>query len=161
VFSGVAIQLLPRLGSRILCLVGLGLATGGLALLLDSPVDARYAVHVLPTLLLCAAGYGLAMVPLVVVAVSGVPRSDSGAAAGVLNTSQQIGGAIGLAVLATLASSTLADRTAAGEALPAGLLASFHAAFLVGTLLTACAAVLSLTLPAQRTEFDPETAVGV
>lgn len=161
VFSGVAIQLLPKLGSRILCLVGLGLATAGLALLLRTPVDARYAVHVLPTLLLCAAGYGLAMVPLVVAAVSGVPRSDSGAAAGVLNTSQQIGGAIGLAVLATLASDTLADRTAAGAALPEGLLDSFHSAFLLGTLLTAGAAVLSLTLPAQRTEFDPETAVGV
>lgn len=161
VFSGVAIQLLPKLGSRILCLIGLGLATAGLALLLRAPVDASYPKHVLPTLLLCAAGYGLALVPLVVAAVSGVPRSDSGAAAGVLNTSQQIGGAIGLAVLATLASNTLADKTAAGNPLPDSLLASFQSAFLLGTLLTAGAAVLSLALPAQRTEFDPETAVGV
>lgn len=160
-FSGIAIQLLPRVGSRVLCLTGLGSATAGLALLLGSPVSASYVSDILPTLLLCAAGYGLAMVPLVVAAVSGVPKSDSGAASGVLNTGQQIGGAIGLAVLATLAGSRLREKTATGAAVPDALLASFHSAFLVGTVLTGCAAVLSLALPALRTEFDPETTSGV
>jgi len=160
-FSGIAIQLLPKVGSRILCLLGLGLATTGLGLLLGSPAKASYASDLLPTLLLCAAGYGLAMVPLVVAAVSGVPKADSGAASGVLNTGQQIGGAIGLAVLATLASNRLNDEIASGAAVPAALLRSFHSAFLVGTVLTGCAALLSLILPALRTEFDPETASGV
>ncbi|MEU5124694.1 MFS transporter [Streptomyces mobaraensis] len=161
VFSGLAIQLLPRLGSRVLCLVGLGAATCGLALLLGSPAEASYASDILPTLLLCAAGYGLAMVPMVVAAVSGVAKADSGAASGVLNTGQQIGGATGLAVLAALASGRLDDGLADGEALPDALLSSFHSAFLVGTVLSGCAAVLALALPALRTEFDPETATGV
>ncbi|MEV6753685.1 MFS transporter [Streptomyces sp. NPDC051214] len=161
VFSGIAIQLLPKLGSRILCLIGLASATTGLGLLINTPLKASYASDILPTLLLCAAGYGLAMVPLVVAAVSGVPKADSGAASGVLNTGQQIGGAIGLAVLATLASSRLDDEIASGAAMPDALLTSFHTVFLVGTVLTACAALLSLVLPALRTEFDPETTSGV
>ncbi|MFF8383336.1 MFS transporter [Streptomyces kanasensis] len=161
VFSGIAIQLLPKLGSRVLCLLGLGTATVGLGLLLGAPVKASYASDVLPTLLLCAAGYGLAMVPLVVAAVSGVAKADSGAASGVLNTGQQIGGATGLAVLAALAGSRLDDEVAAGTAMPDALLASFHSAFLVGTVLSACAALLALVLPALRTEFDPETTSGV
>ncbi|QHY95526.1 Multidrug resistance protein stp [Streptomyces sp. S4.7] len=161
VFSGIAIQLLPKVGSRVLCLVGLGSATLGLGLLLRTPLEASYAADLLPTLLLCAAGYGLAMVPLVVAAVSGVPKADSGAASGVLNTGQQIGGAIGLAVLATLASSRLDDEVSSGAALPDALLTSFHSAFLLGTVLTGCAALLSLALPALRTEFDPETTSGV
>ncbi|MFF2407938.1 MFS transporter [Streptomyces sp. NPDC058092] len=160
-FSGIAIQLLPKLGSRVLCLVGLGSATLGMGLLLGSPVKASYVSDILPTLLLCAAGYGLAMVPLVVAAVSGVAKSESGAASGVLNTGQQIGGAAGLAVLATLASSRLDDELAAGTALPDSLLESFHSAFLLGTVLSGCAAVLSLALPTLRTEFDPETTSGV
>lgn len=160
VFSGIAIQLLPKLGSRILCLVGLGMATVGLGLLVGTPVKASYVSDILPTLLLCAAGYGLAMVPLVVAAVSGVAKADSGAASGVLNTGQQIGGATGLAVLAALASSTLDDEVASGTAMPDALLASFHSAFLVGTVLSACAAALALVLPALRTEFDPETTSG-
>ncbi|MFG2558604.1 MFS transporter [Streptomyces sp. NPDC048496] len=161
VFSGVAIQLLPKLGSRVLCLLGLATATVGLGLLWGAPVKASYASDILPTLLLCAAGYGLAMVPLVVAAVSGVAKSDSGAASGVLNTGQQIGGATGLAVLAALAGSRLDDEVAAGKALPDALLASFHSSFLVGTVLSACAALLALALPALRTEFDPETTSGV
>ncbi|MBO8202789.1 MFS transporter [Streptomyces smyrnaeus] len=161
VFSGIAIQLLPKVGSRVLCLVGLGSATLGLGLLLRTPLQASYPTDLLPTLLLCAAGYGLAMVPLVVAAVSGVPKADSGAASGVLNTGQQIGGAIGLAVLATLASNRLDDEISSGTAVPDALLTSFHSAFLVGTVLTACAALLSLALPALRTEFDPETTSGV
>ncbi|UNS99106.1 MFS transporter [Streptomyces tubbatahanensis] len=160
-FSGIAIQLLPKVGSRALCLVGLGSATLGLGLLLRTPLDASYPTDLLPTLLLCAAGYGLAMVPLVVAAVSGVPKADSGAASGVLNTGQQIGGAIGLAILATLASNRLDDEISSGTAVPDALLTSFHSAFLVGTVLTACAALLSLALPALRTEFDPETTSGV
>ncbi|MBA0053338.1 DHA2 family efflux MFS transporter permease subunit [Streptomyces sp. AJS327] len=161
VFSGLAIQLLPRAGSRLLCLAGLSSATLGLGLLQRAPVDADYVSHILPTLLLCAAGYGLALVPLVVAAVSGVAKADSGAASGVLNTGQQIGGAVGLAILATLASSKLDDELAAGEPQLEALLTSFHSAFLVGTVLTACAALLSLALPALRTEFDPETTQGV
>lgn len=161
VASGAAIQLLPRVGSRLLCLTGLGMATVGLSLLLRTPVEASYVTDLLPTLLLCAAGYGLTMVPLVVAAVSGVPREDSGAASGVLNTGQQIGGAIGLAVLATLASSTLDSQRAAGEMPHNALLDSFHSAFLLGTVLTGCAALLSLALPALRTDFDPETTQGV
>ncbi|MFF4487757.1 MFS transporter [Streptomyces sp. NPDC001544] len=160
VFSGIAIQLLPKLGSRILCLLGLGTATVGLGLLVGTPVRASYVPDILPTLLLCAAGYGLAMVPLVVAAVSGVAKADSGAASGVLNTGQQIGGAIGLAVLAALASSRLDDEVASGTSKPEALLASFHSAFLLGTVLSACAAALALVLPALRTEFDPETTTG-
>ncbi|MFI9724372.1 MFS transporter [Streptomyces sp. NPDC052396] len=160
-FSGIAIQLLPRLGGRLLCFTGLATATCGLALLLDSPVKASYPSDLLPTLLLCAAGYGLAMVPLVTAAVSGVPRAESGAASGVLNTGQQIGGATGLAVLATLANSRFDHQLTAGRALPDALLASFHSAFLLGTALNACAALLALLLPPLRTEFDPETTSGV
>lgn len=161
VFSGIAIQLLPRLGSRVLCFVGLATATVGLGLLSRTSTTGSYAGEVLPSLLLCAAGYGLALVPLVVAAVSGVDRADSGAASGVLNSGQQVGGAVGLAVLATLASSRLNDELAAGNVGPEGLLASYHEAFAAGTALTAVAALIALGLPSLRTEFDPETTQGV
>ncbi|MGP4111430.1 MFS transporter [Streptomyces sp. 4N509B] len=161
VFSGVAIQLLPRLGSRVLCFLGLTLATVGQALLLGTEVGGGYAGDVLPTLLLCAAGYGLALVPLVVAAVHGVDRADTGAASGILNSGQQVGGAIGVAVLATLASSRLTDELASGTTGPDALLSSYQEAFLAGTVLTAVAAVIALGLPSLRTEFDPETTQGV
>ncbi|MGK5533927.1 MFS transporter [Streptomyces sp. URMC 129] len=161
VFSGVAIQLLPKLGSRVLCATGLTTATVGLALLLRTGTTGGYASDVLPTLLLCAAGYGLALVPLVVAAVSGVARADSGAAAGILNSGQQVGGAVGLAVLATLAGERLSDEAARGTTGPDALLAACHTAFLAGTVLTAVAALIALALPSVRTEFDPETAQGV
>ncbi|MBW1602236.1 MFS transporter [Streptomyces sp. JJ66] len=161
VFSGLAIQLLPRLGARALSAGGLTVASIGLGLLLRTTTDGGYAGQVLPTLLLCAAGFGLAFVPLVVAAVSGVGRSDAGAASGILNSGQQIGGAVGLAVLASLASSRLSSETATGTAPPDALLSSYHTAFLTGTLLTAAAALLALALPPLRTEFDPETTQGV
>ncbi|NJQ07283.1 MFS transporter [Streptomyces lonarensis] len=160
-FSGIAIQLLPKVGGRLLCFTGLSVATVGLGLLLRTSVEGSYATEVLPTLLLCSAGYGLALVPLVVAAVSAVDRQDTGAASGILNSGQQIGGAVGLAVLATLASSRLTSSSESGNALPQALLDSYHTAFLTGTVLTAVAAVTALGLPSLRTEFDPETTQGV
>jgi hypothetical protein len=122
---------------------GLLIAAAGLGLLTQVSVGGTYLGDVLPGSLLLALGIGMAFVPLTIAATANVPDEDAGLASGILNTSQQIGGALGLAILATLA----ADRTAsfAGPA-PEALVAGYQRAYLAGAILLAAGAVLSAVL---------------
>src|SRR5207253_6967589 len=86
---------------------GMSLAAAGLLVLSRVPVDGTYLANLLPGLLLMALGMGLTFVPITLIATTNVDPSDAGLASGLLNTAQQVGGALGLAILATLA----ADRT--------------------------------------------------
>ena len=114
-FAGIASQLLGRVGPRPLLLVGpLLAATGLLSLALRLEPDSSYVGVVLPSLALVAAGMGLAFVALTSAAVAGVPGSDAGIASALLNAGQQVGGALGLAVLTAVSTSRTADLLPAG-----------------------------------------------
>jgi len=101
----VARKLVPRLGVRVVPLIGLALATAGMIVLTQLPVHGRYASDLLPGLLPLGLGLGLTFVPITLAGTSEVSREDAGLASGLLNTAQQVGGSIGLAILATLAAS--------------------------------------------------------
>jgi len=136
----VAAPLISRFGERAVLLAGLAPLIAMLGLLTRVPVDAHYATDLLPVMLL-AGGFGLALPALTGLAMSGANPSDAGLASGLFNTTQQIGGAAGVAVLATLAAArTDTLRSAGSEA--AALTGGYHLAFAVGVgLLGAAAAV--------------------
>jgi hypothetical protein len=137
-------------------LIGISLAAVGLLLLGGLPVAASYATNLLPSLLILSIGLGLTFAPITLIATTNVDGRDAGLASGLLNTSQQVGGALGLAVLSTLA----ADRTSSilgglGHAPSAGdrataLVDGFHTAFLTGGALMAAGAILLAVLLRSR-----------
>jgi EmrB/QacA subfamily drug resistance transporter len=128
--AGAAQALVRRFGVRSVALAGLTLAAIGMALLTGIPVDGSYAADLLPGLLLMAAGMGLVFVPITLIATSNVSPEDAGLASGIFNTSQQVGGALGLAVLSTLA----ADKTSSIGTSPAALVEGWQVAFLGGAV---------------------------
>jgi EmrB/QacA subfamily drug resistance transporter len=136
-------RLVMRFGARSVLIAGL--VSGGLGLLLfaRAPVEATYVVDLLPVMLLLGGGAGLAFPALMTLAMSGATPSDSGLASGLVNTTTQVGGAIGLAVLATLATERTDALRAGGEATNAALNSGYHLAFLVGAALTAVAIVVA------------------
>ncbi|MET0560856.1 MAG: DHA2 family efflux MFS transporter permease subunit [Gaiellaceae bacterium] len=143
---GLSARLVMRYGIRKPLGVGLGLAAVGLLLFARAPVDGTFFVDVLPSMILLGLGAGMAFNPLLLAAMGDVPQEQAGLASGVVNTAFMMGGALGLAVLASLAAmrtETLADGGSGDlEALAGG----YHAAFLVGALFAAGAAILGATL---------------
>ena len=134
--AGGASVLVTKLGFKPVLLAGLVLVTIGLLWFAQLPEDGTYLSHLLAPMLICAIGLGLAFVPVTIAAVSGVSEDESGLASGLINTSQQIGGALGLGVLGTIAASKttdllLAERGAA-SAVPGALTEGFQLAFLTG-----------------------------
>ena len=109
-------------------------------------MDASYAVDLLPALILLGVGAGLAFPALMTLAMSGATRSDSGLASGFVNTTVQVGGAIGLAVLATVASERTDALVADGEAFNAATVSGYHVAYLIGTALMVVAIGIALTV---------------
>src|SRR5919201_5336306 len=103
--AGIASQFAPRLGVRPVAAAGFLLTAAGLVLLTQLPVHGSYAANVLPAILLSALGMGAVFMPLTLIATTGLEDEDQGLASGLFNTSQQVGGALGLAVLSTLATS--------------------------------------------------------
>lgn len=138
---GVSARLVMRFGIRAPLVAGLLLAAIGLALFARAPVDGSLWLDVMPGMLLLGLGAGIAFNPLLLAAMSVVAPSESGLASGMVNTSFMMGGALGLAVLASLAAARSDGLVAAGAAQPAALNAGYRAAFLVGALfaLAACA----------------------
>jgi MFS family permease len=133
----MAQQLISRVGVRWVAMVGMAAAAVGLMLLSRAPVDGSYAADVLPGLLVMSAGLGLTFVPLTLIATTNVGDQDAGLASGLFNSSQQIGGALGLAILSTVAASTTTDALPSGVAASAGqeasaLVEGFQMAFAVG-----------------------------
>ena len=138
-------RVLARTGPRPLVPTGMLLAALGMALLTRIGVDTAYASHVLPSLILIGLGFGLAIAPSFATATLGVPRRDSGVASAMVNTSQQVGGAIGTALLSTMAVSATTDYLAANgpqrvqQAAVEGYTTAFWwaaAIFAVGALIT-------------------------
>jgi MFS family permease len=140
-----------RFGTRLPLAAGLLLTAAGLALFALSPVDGGFVLHVLPGMTLLGIGCGMAMNPVLLVAMSDVDQGESGLASGVVNTAFMMGGALGLAVLASLAAARSESLLAAGAASAAALNGGYHAAFAVGAGFAALAALLCVVLlPAGR-----------
>jgi EmrB/QacA subfamily drug resistance transporter len=138
--------LITRFGARRALLTGLVLVTAGLALFTQAPVDGNYLTNVLPPLVLLGVGIGVSFPSLITLAMSGATREDAGLASGVVNTTAQIGGALGLAVLATLSSTRSNDLIASGHSHASALTSGYHLAFLIGAILVAAAFVVGLVV---------------
>ena len=139
---GLSAKLVMRFGFRIPLATGLSLAAVGLLLFARAPVDGNFVVDVLPSMILLGLGAGMAFNPVLLAAMSDVEPGEAGLASGVVNTAFMMGGALGLAVLASLAASRTETLTAAGEDHLVALTGGYHAAFLVGALFAATAAVI-------------------
>jgi EmrB/QacA subfamily drug resistance transporter len=151
--AGLSQFLVRKLGLRTVALIGLTLATTSMLLFLRLDVGGTYVGHLLPGLLCMSVGMGLTFVPMTLIATTGVAHADAGLASGLLNTSQQVGGALGLAILSTVASSVTTRAITALGAPPtppqqlAALVDGFHVAFLVGAgLMTAAGILFALML---------------
>jgi hypothetical protein len=129
----------------------------GLLLFARTPVDATYVVDLLPPTVLIGLGAGLAFPSLMTLAMSGATPQDSGLASGLVNTSVQVGGAIGLAVLATLASERSDSALAQGESAASALNSGYHLAYLVGAALIGVALVVALRVFRTEPEAATET----
>ncbi len=145
-WSAVAAQLVTRIGVKPVLVVGMVTLTAGLALFTQVPVDGSYAVDLLPGFLLIGVGIGFSFVPISIAALAGIQDSEAGLASGLINTSQQIGGALGIAALSTIATTQTSDALSAGTAAPAALVDGFTAAFLAGAIFAAIGLVASLVL---------------
>jgi EmrB/QacA subfamily drug resistance transporter len=157
VSAGLASSFAPRVGVRPIAAAGMTLTAAGLVLLTQLPVHGSYAADVLPALLLSSLGMGAVFMPLTLVATTGLRDEDQGLASGLFNTSQQIGGALGLAVLSTLAASRTARATgSAAETLVVG----FHWAFAGGAVfvLAALATMLGLLRKRHVARIEAEAA---
>lgn len=154
VSAGVAGALVTRWGFRSVLIAGLAVTAAGLAILIRVPIDGVYPLDVLPASLIISIGLGFTFVPLTIAAVQGVEQWETGLASGLMNTSLQIGGALGLAVLSTIATSRFNDliKTSRGPtAFPSALVGGYHYAFLAGTIMLAMGAFLVfLLLPSLR-----------
>ncbi len=156
VSAGGASVLVTKLGFKPVLIAGLVLVLIGLLWFTQLPVDGVYLSDIVAPMVISAVGLGFAFVPVTIAAVSGVSADDSGLASGLLNTSQQIGGALGLAVLATIASSTTLDLIgaagatggpqAAAAATHGALTEGFQDAFLAGAGFAALGIVAALVL---------------
>ena len=143
---GLSAKLVMRYGIRKPLATGLLFAAAGLALLVRAPVDGNFVVDVLPSMILLGLGAGMAFNPVLLAAMGDVEPAEAGLASGVVNTSFMMGGAVGLAVLASLAASRTNTLVDAGHGQVAALTGGYHLAFLVGAIFAAGAAILGATL---------------
>jgi len=139
---GLSAKLVMRFGIKVPLATGLLLAAVGLLLFARAPVDGNFLVDVLPSMILLGCGAGMAFNPVLLAAMSDVEPSESGLASGVVNTAFMMGGALGLAILASLAASRTTSLESSGEGALAALNGGYHLAFLVGALFAAGAAAV-------------------
>jgi EmrB/QacA subfamily drug resistance transporter len=164
--AGGSAGLVTRFGFKPVLVTGLIITAAGLLWFTQVDAGGSYLSDLLGPMLLAAVGLGLAFVSMTVAAVSGVEKHEAGLASGLINTSQQIGGALGLAILATVANSRTDDAVASGTAMPSALTEGFQAAFAVGAGFAIAGALLAMILvsgrasrehaeAAQRGELEP------
>ncbi len=154
-------QLNMRYGPKATLIPSMVAIGAGLLLFARTPVDATYVVDLLPPTVLIGLGAGLAFPSLMTLAMSGATPQDSGLASGLVNTSVQVGGAIGLAVLATLASERSDSALAQGESAASALNSGYHLAYLVGAALIGVALVVALRVFQEEPEAATETEAPV
>jgi predicted MFS family arabinose efflux permease len=144
VSAGLASSLAPRIGVRPVAAAGMVLTIIGMILFARMPVDGSYATDVLPGMIIGSLGMGAIFMPLTLVATTGLKNEDQGLASGLFNTSQQVGGALGLAILTTIAASHTNGTSAAS------LVHGFHYAFAGAAVLVGLALVVMLALLRKR-----------
>ena len=155
---GFSEKLIMRFGPRQVLIVGLVVIGAGLLLFARTPVEGRYVVDLLPAMLLVGIGVGSSFPSLMTLAMSGATPEDSGLASGLVNTSAQVGGAVGLAVLATLATQRTDNLSADGVSHLAALNSGFHLAYVVGAALVGVG--LAIAVLVLRYEPVPEGAAA-
>jgi EmrB/QacA subfamily drug resistance transporter len=143
---GFSERLNMRFGPRATLLPSLVFIAAALLLFARTPVDGNYVTDILPVMVLLGTGAGLAFPSLMTLAMSGATPSDSGLASGLVNTTLQVGGAIGLAVLATLATERTESSLANGDSFASALNSGYHLAYLIGAALVIAAIVVALTM---------------
>jgi EmrB/QacA subfamily drug resistance transporter len=154
--AGLSQALVSRIGARDLPLIGMTMAIAGMILFLRLEPSGDYVTDVLPGFILASIGMGLTFVPITLIATSGIPHEDAGLASGLFNTSQQIGGSLGLAILSTFAVGARDDTLAeipgepTAEQTAQALVDGFHVAYVGSAILIAVAAVLLLLLLRRR-----------
>jgi EmrB/QacA subfamily drug resistance transporter len=153
--SGLSAQVLVRrFGLKATLVTGLSLAAAGMLVITQIDAGGSYAADVLPGMLPMAIGMGLTFVPLTLVATANVEARDAGLASGLFNTSQQVGGALGLAILSTLANGRTDDLTAQGaRATPAALVEGYQIAFAAGAVLLVLGA-LGIAVALRRRDVE-------
>ena len=155
--SALASRLVDRFTPKPVLCVGLLIATVGFVLLTRIDGHGDYASHVLPAMIVLGSGLGLSFVPITIAATNGVASGDSGLASGLLNTTQQVGGSLGLAILSSVSTSRTTSALDGGSALPVALTHGFKGAFIVAAVLCAVGVVLALALlPGRRRERKDE-----
>jgi EmrB/QacA subfamily drug resistance transporter len=148
---GYSQKLIMRFGARSTLIPGLALIAAALALFAQAPVDGDYVVNVLPVMVLLGAGAGVSFPALMTLAMSGATQSDAGLASGLVNTTVQVGGALGLAVLATLSATRSQDLVASGDSHAAALTGGYHLAFgIAAALVVAAIAVAFVVLQGEK-----------
>jgi EmrB/QacA subfamily drug resistance transporter len=139
-------RLIVRFGARTTLLPGLALVVVGLVLFARVPVNGSYVKDVLPTMILLGTGVGACFPALMTIAMSGATRSDAGLASGLVNTTAQVGGALGLAVLATLSTSRSNHLIEDGRSTAAALTSGYHLAFWIAAALVLAAGAVAVTV---------------
>jgi EmrB/QacA subfamily drug resistance transporter len=155
VSAGVASQLLSRVGTRPVIMVGAIVAAGGLYWLSRIPVDGSYVADLLPGTLVLALGGAFVFVGVTTAANAGVPSDKAGLAAALLNASQQLGGALGLAILTAVSTSRTNHLLAAGTPASHALTSGFQRALLIGSIFVLASAVIALRATNTRGETEP------
>jgi EmrB/QacA subfamily drug resistance transporter len=159
--AGIASQLVTKLGFKPILITGLALIAIALLWFAQVPVEGDYVTHLVGPMVIAAVGLGFAFVPVTIAALNGVSADESGLASGLINTSQQIGGALGLAILGTIASSKTDDLIAAAHgapaAVPGALTEGFQLAFLAGAGFAVIGIIATLVFVSSE---DSKTVVG-
>jgi EmrB/QacA subfamily drug resistance transporter len=164
---GFSEKLIMRFGPRTTLIPGVCLVVVALLLFARTPVDADYLTDLLPPFLLIGIGVGTSFPAIMTLAMSGATPADAGLASGFVNTSMQVGGAIGLAVLATLSTERTETLLGDGDNLASALTSGYHVAYLIGAGLAAIAVAIAIfvlrapqpgTMPAAHQEGEPEPA---
>ncbi len=148
VSAGLASRFAPRIGVRPVAIVGMVVTIAGMLYLTHIQANGTYAVDLLPALLLTSLGMGAVFLPLTLIATTGLEDDDQGLASGLFNTSQQIGGALGLAILTSLAASK--TSSVHGVSQSQALVEGFHVAFLGGAVFIVAALVVFMALLRKR-----------
>jgi predicted MFS family arabinose efflux permease len=159
--SGVASGLVDRLTPKPVLVTGLLVTTVGFVLLTRVSGHGDYASHVLPALIVLGVGLGLSFVPITIAATNGVAAAESGLASGLLNTTQQVGGSLGLAILSSVSTSRITSALDSGSPLPAALTHGFKGGFVVAAALCAIGLLVALVFlpgrPRRVTDEEVET----
>jgi len=155
VSSGVAQALVTKAGVRPVLTAGMLLLGGGLLYFTQISVGGSYATDLLPGFLLTGVGLGFSFVPVSIAALAGVPPVEAGLASGLINTSQQIGGALGVAVMITVATTRTDHVLAGGADTPDAFVSGYSLAFWVGVAVAVASVVATLVL-LRREELTPE-----